>query len=134
MSMRWFGARLQLLLVALVVLLAAVASDRSHYFCKMMGRAVAECCCPGAHDANQNDGATAQSPDCCELLAASKQPLAAHHQATAANPHAAALAVLLPAFEYSEPSFRVIETPRTLARAPPAIGPPLFLSHCALLI
>ena len=134
MSMRWFGARLQLLLVALVVLLGVAASDRSHYFCKMLGRAVEECCCPGAHDANQNDGATARAPDCCELMAGSKQPVAAYHHATAPSLSATPVAVTLASFEYSEPSFRLVETPRTLARAPPAIGPPLFLSHCALLI
>lgn len=132
--MRWFGVRLQLLLVALVVLLAAAASDRSHYFCKMMGRAVAECCCPGAHDASQNDGAAARAPDCCELLAASKQSVAANHEATAPTLSATPVAVMLPGFEYSEPTFRLVETPRTLARAPPAIGPPLFISHCSLLI
>jgi hypothetical protein len=132
--MLWFGARLQLLLVALVVLLAAAASDRSHYFCKMMGRAVAECCCPSSHEAGQGEGAAARAPDCCELMASSKQPLAAYQQATAPGLAAPPVAVLLASLEYSEPSFRLVETPPTLARAPPGIGPPLFISHCALLI
>ena len=129
-----FGARLQLLLVALVVLLATTASERSHYFCKMMGRAVAECCCAAAYDPSHNDGAAARAPDCCELMAAAKLPGAAYHRATAPSWSAPPAAVMLAAFAYSEPNFRLVETPRTLARAPPAIGPPRFLSHCALLI
>ena len=132
--MRWFGVRLQLVLVALVVLLAAAASDRSHYFCKMMGRAVAECCCPGAHEDERGAEAAARAPDCCELIAASKQPVAASHEATAAELSEAGLAVTLPAFEYPLPSFRLLQVPALLARPPPAIGPPLFISHCALLV
>jgi len=130
--MRWFGARLQLLLVALLVLLATAASDRSSYFCKMMGRAVAHCCCSAERGASQSVGATARAPDCCERIAPSKLPAAAS-QPTAVELSAAPVAVVLPAFQCSEPSFRLVETPRTLARAPPIIGPPLFISHCALL-
>jgi hypothetical protein len=132
--MRSFGARLQLVLVALVLLLAAAASDRSHYFCKMLGRAVAECCCPSAHEAAQSEATTARAPDCCELMTSSKQPVAAHHEATAPSLSAMPLAVLLAPLQYSEPRCRLVEMPRSLARAPPALGPPLFISHCALLI
>jgi hypothetical protein len=130
--MRRFGVRLQLLVVALVVLLAAVASARSHYFCKMMGQAVAECCCPGAHEASAS--AAARAPDCCEVIAASKPAVAVSHQATTVQFSEAGLAVMLPAFEYPQPSFRLLQTPALLARPPPALGPPLFISNCALLI
>ena len=132
--MRWFGVRLQLLLVALVVLLAAAASERSPYFCKMMGRAVAECCCAGMHEPNRSAGATARAPDCCELIAVSKPAIATSHEATPAQLSGAALAAVLPALEYLEPTYRLLQKPPSLARAPPAIGPPLFITHCALLI
>ena len=132
--MRWLGVRLQLLLVALTVLLATVACDRSRYLCKMMGRAVAECCCAGRHDATRDAGATARAPDCCELIAAPQQRVAASHEATPVQLSGAALAAWLPAFDYPERSFRLLERPPSAARAPPAIGPPLFISHCSLLI
>ena len=48
--MRPFGARLSVLLATLVVVLASVAAHRSQYFCKMMGQAVAECCCASARE------------------------------------------------------------------------------------
>jgi len=132
--MRWFGVRLQLLLAALVVLLAAAACDRSLYFCKMMDRAVAECCCARAHDGHPNEGAIVRAPDCCERLAISKQGVVASHEAAPVQLSPAAFSATLPAFEYPEPSFRLVERPPSLARAPPAIGPPLFISYCSLLI
>ena len=133
--MRWFGVRLQLLLTALIVLLAAAAADRSQYFCKMMGRAVAECCCSTEQHLQRSRSATVQSSDCCERLGASQEPVATtSHNATAPDFPAAALAVTLPAFGCPEPTFRVVPALRPPARAPPGIGPPLFISHCALLI
>lgn len=132
--MRWFGVRLQLLLAALMVLLVAAACERSLYFCKMMDRAVAECCCARAHDGHPNEGANVRAPDCCELIAVSKQGVVASHEVAPAQLSRAALIATLPAFEYPAPSFRLVERPPSLARAPPAIGPPLFISHCSLLI
>jgi len=133
--MRWFGVRLQLLLTALIVLLAAAASDRSPYFCKMMGRAVAECCCGTEQHVQRSRGARAQAPDCCQRFSPSQQPLATtSHSATPPDFPDAALVATLPAFEGVEPSFRIVPVPRPAARAPPGVGPPLYISHCALLI
>ena len=132
--MRWFGVRLQLLLTALIVLLAAAAPDRSQYFCKMMGRAVAECCCSTEQRLQHSRSATVQSPDCCERFSPSQQAVASSHNATPPDFPAAALVATLPAFVDAEPSFRVVPAPRPPARASPGVGPPLFISHCALLI
>lgn len=132
--MRFFGVRLQLLLVALVALLATAWSDRSHYFCKMMGRATAECCCAAWHAEAREDGPTAKAPDCCELIGATKPPTALSQQAAPASLQVVALAATLPAYEYAEPSFSLVEPPSSQARAPPAIGPPFYITHCSLLI
>jgi hypothetical protein len=134
--MRSLRARLQILLVALTVLLGVAASQRSHYFCKMMGRAVAECCCARgrAVPVRKNLGATARADDCCELIAGDGQPVLAVQQAAPPQVVMAALVVALPGVAYSPPSFTVVGHTPSLARAPPALGPPLFLSHCALLI
>lgn len=133
--MRWLGVRLQLLLVGLVVLLAAAGADRAQYFCKMMGRAVAECCCAAEHDlAAQHARATLQVKDCCQLIARSSPSVAAAHDQLMLQVAAPALLALLPALEAPEPSFRLVEPWSPMARAPPAIGPPRFIAHCALLI
>ena len=132
--MRWFGVRLQLLLTALIVLLAAAAADRSPYFCKMMGRAVAECCCGTEQRMHHSRSATVQSPDCCERFSPGQRPVASSHNATPPDFPAAALVATLPAFVDAEPTFHVVAALRPAARSSPGVGPPLFISHCALLI
>lgn len=132
--MRWLGVRLQLLLTALIVLLASAAADRSQYFCKMMGRTVVECCCAVEHSQHRARRATVQAPDCCERLAASQQPLAiTSHDATLPD-FALAMSVATPPFTHPERGFRVLPALDPAMRSPPGVGPPLFISHCALLI
>ena len=133
-GMRWFGVRLQLLLTALIVLLAAAASAPSHYFCKMTGRAVAECCCASELGPKAHRTARAEAPDCCELRSASHPPVVVSHNAAVPELPVASLAATLPVLVYPEPTFRLLGAVPSAARAPPAIGPPLFISHCALLI
>jgi hypothetical protein len=130
--MRWLGVRLQLLLTALLLLGVLVVADRSHYVCKMMGRAVAQCCCAGAHEPRIERAVAARSPDCCELIAASKQPFAAQAAPPPSLP--LPLATLLPVDALPTPAFQLLDAPRPSARAPPALGPPLFIAHCTLLI
>jgi len=133
--MQQLGARLRLLLAALIVLLAAAASDRSHYFCTMMGRAVAECCCASERSQQRSRHASVRASDCCERLTAARQPVAAPSSHPALPDFAvAALLTTLPSVECPEPSFRLAPALSAPARAPPALGPPLFLAHCALLI
>ena len=133
--MRSVAARLQLLLVALVVLLAAAASDRAHYFCKMMDRAMAECCCAGAANSAEEAGAAAvRGTDCCERLVPSTHAVVAASHDVTPGVFTASFVSLPPWFEYPTRTLRVLETTPAAARAPPAIGPPLFLAHCSLLI
>jgi hypothetical protein len=132
--MRSVAARLQLLLVALVVLLTAAASDRAHYFCNMMDRAMAECCCAGAPDSAAEAGVAVRGTGCCERIVPSTHAVVAASQDAAPGVLATSLISLPPLLEYPTRSFRVLETTPAAARAPPAIGPPLFLAHCSLLI
>lgn len=132
--MRWLGVRFQLFLTALIVLLAAVAFEPSHYFCTMTGRAVAHCCCASEQPVKASRTVTAGAADCCELLKASHPPLIVSHTATSADLPVTALLATLPALAYPEPAFRVVAALPVAARAPPNVGPPLFISHCALLI
>jgi hypothetical protein len=117
-----------------MVLLATAASARSRYFCKMMGEAVAECCCGAAERASESTGVTARAPDCCERIGAAKGTAVAVDQATTPNVLSAPLVATLPAFEYPAPEFRLTSSAPSFARAPPGAGPPLFIAHCALLI
>jgi hypothetical protein len=101
----------------------------------MMGHAVEACCCAAEHPQHRSRNATLRAADCCERLAASQQPVAtSSHNAALPDLPVAALVALLPALTHPEPSYRLLPTLRSPARAPPALGPPLFISHCALLI
>jgi hypothetical protein len=120
----------------MLVLLAAGESARTHYFCRMMGRVVASCCC--AEDA---DGAwlverrvVLRAPDCCERLEPRSvtSPAVPGKAAGITSPSAVA-PVLLAELPAPSPHPATAMTLRE-ARAPPAVGPPLFISHCALLI
>jgi hypothetical protein len=134
--MRSSRARLFALLATLVALLAAAAPARAHYFCHMRERVVAECCCPKdpSHGDHGDGAASASAPDCCERLASvSRAAIATLHDAAADVPSATVVA-LAPAPE-SVPTLREATTVATaFARAPPAIGPPAFISYCRLLI
>jgi len=133
--MRSSRARLFALLATLVALLAAAAPARAHYFCHMRERVVAECCCPKEPSHRDHDGATsARAPDCCERLAAvSRAAIATTHDAAAHVPPAAIVA-LVPSTESDNPLREATTLATALARAPPAIGPPAFISYCRLLI
>src|SRR5450432_486074 len=81
--MRAVRARVFALLAALLMLLPSGASARTHYYCQMMGRVVASCCC--------DTGAVSQAPgapqqlqveDCCQRIsAASRSAALGTHQA-----------------------------------------------------
>jgi hypothetical protein len=134
--MRSSRARLFALLATLVALLAAAAPARAHYFCHMRERVVAECCCPKepSHGDHGEGTASARAPDCCERLASvSRAAIAAPHDAAADVPSAAVIAIV-PVTEYGDPLREAATVATALARAPPAIGPPAFISQCRLLI
>ena len=133
--MRSPRARLFALLATLVALLAAAAPARAHYFCHMRERVVAECCCP--QDATHAAGdrhASVSAPDCCErITSVTRAAVATTHDGAASVPPPAIVA-FLPIHALVDPSSEAITTATALARAPPAIGPPAFLSHCRFLI
>lgn len=126
------GAHLHFALVALVVLLVTAASDQPHYFCRMMGRTMAERCCPAEPAAASS--ATVRAPDCCERLVTSANAVVVASHEAMPRVHAAPAIALAPWLEYPQPTFRLLSRAPRAARAPPAIGPPLFLTHCSLLI
>ena len=133
--MRSSRARLFALVATLVALIAAAAPTRTHFFCHMRERVVSACCCPKedthGHRVAQS---TARAPDCCERIAsASRSAVAAAHDFDASVPPAAMVAILA-VYERIEPPREVGLSATAQARAPPAIGPPAFISFCRLLI
>jgi hypothetical protein len=131
--MRSVLARLLPLLAAVVVLLTLAAPDREHYFCRMMGQVLPECCCAEAHAAPAVSAVTVRPVGCCERIAPSKHTGVASVKDHAVSVSPAALLAVLPSFTHAAPGARVGVTLPALARAPPSIGPPLFIAHCALL-
>jgi hypothetical protein len=121
-------------LAAAIVLLSDEAAPKTQYFCHMMGRVVASCCCAGEDGASKVEcRAEARAPDCCERIESRKGhalPAAPEKATSGLSP--VALSVLpecVPPPPRRAPVARLRE-----ARAPPAVGPPLFLAHCAILI
>jgi hypothetical protein len=131
--MRSLAARCLALLTALAVSLPMTAFGRTTYFCRMMNRVVATCCCAAdaRHEAVRETRVRAE--DCCEKLAPRAQ--AASLRAAASNvdvPPAARLETTA-LVAYVAPQRDTLPAPSIRARAPPALGPPLFIVHCALL-
>jgi hypothetical protein len=132
--MRSIGAHLRFVLAVLGLLLVAVAPTRSHYFCKMMGRAVAECCCAGRDAAHDSAGPTLRAPDCCERLVPASQPVWLAQRDAAPSLFTAPFALTPALLEPPPPAYRLLAVTPPGARAPPSLGPPLFIVHCSLLI
>jgi hypothetical protein len=131
--MRAVPARIFALLVALVMLLPSGASARTQYYCRMMGRIVASSAC------DEEAASTAASPaqeyqlaDCCQRLSSSSRSAslgtleAVHDVAPAAS--VAAVQPLVVGLLRDSDGFCAEPT-----QAPLAIGPPLFIVHCAFL-
>jgi hypothetical protein len=133
--MRSPRARLLALLATLVALLAAAAPERARYFCHMRAQVVADCCCPEqATHARGEEQISLRSPECCEHLSSVTQAaVALTHEASASVPPPA-IALVLPAYERVAPIVEAATVATAPARAPPALGPPAFLSLCRLLI
>jgi hypothetical protein len=134
--MRSSRARLFALLATLVAVLAAAAPARAHYFCHMRERVVAECCCPKepSHGDHRDGASSASAPDCCErLTSVSRAAIATPHDAAADVP-SATVVVIVPVLEYAHLLREATTVATALARAPPAIGPPAFISQCRLLL
>lgn len=133
--MRPLRAQLIAALTAFALLLPGSAFARAQFFCHMMNRVVATCCCET--DSNEDDDAgcavRVRASDCCERLSAAAQTptVGAHATELSIPPAAVTAAVLTPVHFF--PRLRNDVMLLRQARAPPIAGPPLFLLHCSLL-
>jgi hypothetical protein len=127
--------RLVGLLTALAVLLPGTAFARGQYFCRMMNRVVATCCCEREETppAEARCAAKVRMTDCCERISASARTPALKAAGADVPIPPAAIAATVPAMEYVVPRVGATRALPAQARAPPSIGPPLFIAHCSLL-
>jgi len=134
-EMRSVGFRLLALLAALLVLLPGGAAARTQYLCHATGRVLASCCCKSSARVSPPE-TRIRAKGCCDLVSSAER---------AAMPRSCSEATRLPAPAFlasTAPFIPVMrdapssedESPRPRTRAPPALGPPLFLAHCAFLI
>ena len=123
------------MLTALAVLLPASAFGRSHYFCRMMDRVVASCCCAasGGHDQNASCGPRVRATDCCDKITTGTRSTTLPAGGTDFQVPPAALSATVSAAVYVIPKGGGTLTAPVKARAPPGVGPPLYIVHCSLL-
>ena len=121
------------LLASLLVLLPNGAPVRAEHYCRMLGRVVASCCCendvavaPGAAQQVQVEG-------CCQRISAPNQSATLGGEKAVRVVGAAALAATVFALPEAESSGYPGRRCSECTQAPLAIGPPLFVKHCALL-
>lgn len=124
------------LVTALAVLLPGSAFARTQFFCRMMNRVVATCCCET--EANGSENASCQphvrATDCCEKITTSvRSATAARALDTDFSVPPAPMTATVPAHVYVFPKAVGTLMPMAQARAPPGVGPPLFISNCSLL-
>ena len=131
--MRAVRARIFALLAALVMLLPSGASARTQYYCRMMGQIVGSTSCD--HEAVSQVGPVQQiqEADCCQRLSSSSRTASLGTHEAVRSVAAAALLTTTPqplgvGLQCDTDSFCGEST-----QAPLAIGPPLFIVHCAFL-
>lgn len=135
--MRAVSAKLLALFAALVLLLPGTASARAQYYCRMTGQVIGSVSCDGGA-ASQASRASSpvqgvETPDCCQRLSASNRNAslgtldAVNDVAPAA--HLATVPQAFTLFVSDGPISVCAES----TQAPLAIGPPLFIAHCAFL-
>jgi hypothetical protein len=132
--MRRLKTRIFAVLAALLMLLPGGALARSQYYCRMMGSVVASCCCT-ASVVTRSPRAVAELrlEDCCQRLSAANRSAAFGTRDAAPT----VVRVFLPsALRDLFPVAAEIQAGRACSiatQAPLAIGPPLFVVHCAFL-
>ena len=132
--MRAVRARIFALLAALVMLLPSGASARTEYYCRMMGRVI------GAVSCDREAAPQAASPttqleqeDCCQRLTTpSRNASLGTRDALEGVAAAPLLAVSFQTFGLG-PDQDSRDGYFESTQAPLAIGPPLFIVHCAFL-
>jgi hypothetical protein len=127
------SARLIAVVTALSVLVPGGASARTQYFCRMMNRVVATCCCDQRSSVRDAGGPEVRSPECCEPLSTVVRSVPAAAPTTEVSiPPAAYVATASAPLPVPKRTYaRVSAPPR--ARAPPSLRPPLFIANCSLL-
>ena len=121
------------LLASLLVLLPNGGPVRSEHYCRMLGRVVASCCCendvavaPGAAQQVQLEG-------CCQRISSLGRNATLGGDKALRVVGAAALAATVLALPEADSRGCSDSQCGESTQAPLAIGPPLFMKHCALL-
>jgi hypothetical protein len=127
-------ARLLAVLAAIALMLPGGALARASYFCRMMERVMPSCCCAHAQEREAQRAPRASAPDCCERMEAPSRSNASPANAAVPLVAPAALLAVLPAYLDVLALLGVESAVTPQARAPPSLGPPLFVVHCSLLI
>jgi hypothetical protein len=122
------------LLATVLVLLPSGGRVHAEHYCRMMGRVVASCCCDEAAAASTpHDQQQIRESDCCQRISSSVPSTLGVDKAVRYG-HAAPAPQLTPSVVSSlELSLPDLGSCRESTQAPPALGPPLFVKHCALL-
>jgi len=130
--MRAVRAQIFALFAALVMLLPSGASARTEYYCRMMGRVVASSACNKEAAKAASPAQQLQPEDCCQRLSSSSR--------SASLGTLEAVHDVAPAASVTAPPPFVVGLLRDSGsvcaestQAPLAIGPPLFVVHCAFL-
>lgn len=131
--MRAVRARVFALFAALIMLLPSGAWARSQYYCRMTGGLVASCCCGVARSQSPKHSQELQDADCCRRISPST-PSASLGTRGVVHDTAAPAAVppVCESFDASTAANTGTSCTES-TQAPLAIGPPLFVMHCALL-
>jgi hypothetical protein len=129
-----FRARILALVAAIALMLPSGAAAGAHYFCRMAERVLPNCCCAAAHDEHESGHEVqVRGAGCCEqMLTPARAGATAANDAALELP-AAGLATVLPAAAWPQAPVSRLRAARARSRAPPGVGPPLFIVHCAFL-
>jgi hypothetical protein len=132
--MRVVRARILALLAALVMLLPGGAFARTQYYCAMMGRVMASRCCETeAVSPAPNAAQELQVEDCCQRLSSGNRSASLGTRDALRGVVAVALLTTAPEPFRLKPQADTGSVCAEATQAPLAIGPPLFVAHCALL-
>ena len=132
--MRTVRARIFALLAALVMLLPGGASAHGRYYCRMMGRVVASCCCgPDARAPTPKHAQEIQEADCCHRISSTTRSASLGTRQAVREIAAAALSPAVREPFDVQPGTDTGNSCAESTQAPLAIGPPLFVVHCAFL-
>jgi len=124
------------LLVGVAIVLPSTVFARAHYFCHMMDRVMASPCCEAEHEATaiSRQGQEVRAPDCCVRVDPSARKVAPSTRTYEVTVPTLALAATIVDRVYVPLRGREVGTTLRQARAPPPLGPPLFVAHCSFLI